>query len=445
MQKAHFHDFNLIPVDQIDRKEHITYLTQVCNRCAIHPHVRIMAIEIFDQLKMIPQGEQKNLFTLTCVYLSFHCRDEEDLNAAEKIENLIREMKLEDEILHLMAEVNSWLGDSIYGNSFSRAYSFVLGKHLSPEDELLLLEEYACHSSRLFDPDESKHFSLLSEQDRNNIKQRMKRLERNYYYKYNPCFDTGIEIDCGSYGSIYSYKDEEEYFVIKKSKNSNVPRTVAAIREIALLSAVMHENIVHIYGWSYHNGYFYLLLTKGTPLPVSIDSIRKYGPDVLRALDHLHSSGFFHRDLKPEHLLLKDPEDGEGVMLIDFGISREEARRGLTSKQASPPLIAPEMFKYRQHNYDAAIDIWQFGILVAWMIKGDLFCGISWDMENIQRQIFYFKNNLPVTSMSQSPAYRLSDIKDEDARDLIRKCLTDCPEQRPKAKDLINHPFFKAK
>jgi serine/threonine protein kinase len=47
---------------------------------------------------------------------------------------------------------------------------------------------------------------------------------------------------------------------------------------------------------------------------------------VVRALAHLHAHGFFHRDVKPENILIGA---GLAVKLADFGQARQHAARSL--------------------------------------------------------------------------------------------------------------------
>lgn len=87
---------------------------------------------------------------------------------------------------------------------------------------------------------------------------------------------------------------------------------------------------------------------------------------ILAGLDFLHRNRVVHRDLKPENVLLQ-----EGIpRLTDFGLSRALASAGLSSRVAGTPhYMSPEAF---QGHYTPASDIWSAGVLLHWLVSGEL-------------------------------------------------------------------------
>ena len=74
---------------------------------------------------------------------------------------------------------------------------------------------------------------------------------------------------------------------------------------------------------------------------------------VLSAVAYLHDHGIVHRDLEPENLLFRTPEDNADLLIADFGLSRimdEEQFHVLTTTCGTPGYMAPEIFKKSGHG-----------------------------------------------------------------------------------------------
>lgn len=102
---------------------------------------------------------------------------------------------------------------------------------------------------------------------------------------------------------------------------------------------------------------------------------------LLAGLQYMHRSGLYHRDVKPDNVLLN--KDCHPV-LADFGLAREV---GGSSDNLSWYVVtrwyrAPELL-YKV-EYDGSVDVWALGCVLAEMISGKpLFQGIN-DVEQLQ-------------------------------------------------------------
>ncbi|HEX5693173.1 MAG TPA: TonB family protein [Arenimonas sp.] len=147
-------------------------------------------------------------------------------------------------------------------------------------------------------------------------------------------------------------------------------------REARLIAKLEHPHIVPLYNYGIDDGvpWMALRLVRGGHLGERLerDAIGReaglaYFTMVADALDHAHSLGVVHRDLKPQNVLLG--EHGE-LYLADFGISRMlQGRTTITSTGAvlgTPQYMSPEQAQDSQVG--PATDIYALGVMVyQWM------------------------------------------------------------------------------
>lgn len=180
-----------------------------------------------------------------------------------------------------------------------------------------------------------------------------------------------------------------EYVAIKKirleKEEDGVPST--AIREISLLKNLKHPNVVELKEVLFSQEQLYLVfeyleydLKKymkkvNSALPAAQTQSFLY--QLLQSLVFLHSNRIFHRDLKPQNLLISD--DGKTIKLADFGLARAF---GLPIKTYTHEVVTlwyrcPEILLSQKH-YSLGVDLWSTGCIFAEMAqKKPLFMGDS--------------------------------------------------------------------
>ncbi len=81
--------------------------------------------------------------------------------------------------------------------------------------------------------------------------------------------------------------------------------------------------------------------------------------DLLSALQSLHRSGIFHRDIKPDNILLK----GKRPAFIDFGLATDQ--NSYKSSTGTLIWMAPEVYKKNTSSDSAKADIYSAGLVIA--------------------------------------------------------------------------------
>lgn len=143
------------------------------------------------------------------------------------------------------------------------------------------------------------------------------------------------------------------------------------LREINSLRKLIHPNIVKLKEVIRENDELHLVFEfmeanlyeymKGRLKPFPESKVRNIMFQTMQALHHVHKHGYFHRDMKPENLLVS----GDSVKLADFGLAREiRARPPFTDYVSTRWYRAPEVL-LRSSVYNSPLDIWACGCIMA--------------------------------------------------------------------------------
>ncbi len=153
-------------------------------------------------------------------------------------------------------------------------------------------------------------------------------------------------------------------------------RFYAESQAVAMLS---HPNIVAVYDVSHSNNTDYIVmeLIEGITLKQYINrkgtlgwkEALHFSTQITKALQHAHSRGIIHRDIKPQNIMIL--KDGS-VKVADFGIARLIATPNTLTQEAlgSVHYMSPEQAK--GGAVDARSDIYSVGVVMYEMITGRL-------------------------------------------------------------------------
>ncbi|KAI9342903.1 kinase-like domain-containing protein [Obelidium mucronatum] len=254
-------------------------------------------------------------------------------------------------------------------------------------------------------------------------------------------YQTLERIGKGSFGEVYRgvKKSNGQIVAIKVLDLDTDDEEIMDVqKEISVLSHIDNDYITR-----YHGSYLV-----GTKLWIVMDfaaggslrNLLKSGAieerciaiiarEILHALIYLHKSvKIIHRDIKAANILIT--ENGH-VKLCDFGVAGHMSTTGVrrNSFVGTPYWMAPEIITRSQYDFKA--DIWSLGITIIELATGNP----------------PFANHDPRKAIFLIPRSRPAQLEGDfspQIKEFIALCLTEEPEQRPSADELLKTRFIKS-
>ncbi|XP_063722108.1 cyclin-dependent kinase 1-like isoform X2 [Symsagittifera roscoffensis] len=245
-----------------------------------------------------------------------------------------------------------------------------------------------------------------------------------------------------------------------------------ALREVAILKWLSHPNIVTVYDHMIEDGNLYLVMecletdlknylhgpNGGLAEEELMDEIlaKSYMYQILNATCYCHMRGIFHRDLKPQNLLLNNRGQ---IKLCDFGLARTYS---LTSKRYTHEVMtmwyrAPEIL-LGSKTYGSDVDLWSIGVILyemlnkSYMFTGDceidqlykIFQVLGTPNENVWKGVGLLKYFDEFVFPQWEPQSWDSILTrpNKEAADLLKLLLTYNPSRRISAKAALHQSYF---
>ncbi|MEW5302585.1 MAG: hypothetical protein WDW36_005354 [Sanguina aurantia] len=275
----------------------------------------------------------------------------------------------------------------------------------------------------------------------------------------------------GTYGVVYRARDRHtnEIVALKKirleQEEEGIPST--AIREISLLKELSHDNVVKLHDVIHSEKRLYLVFEfLDLDLKKQMDSMPNFSKDhrliklflwhMLGGIAYCHSHRIFHRDLKPQNLLIDRGRNK--LKLADFGLARAFGVpvRAYTHEVVTLWYRAPEIL-LGSKTYSTPVDVWSIGCIFAEMINHrPLFPGDS-EIDQLYKifQVMATPDEGSWPGVSRLPDYRdtfprwrardLADILptlEPAGVDLLARMLTYAPDRRISARAAMQHEYF---
>ncbi|ANM70712.1 Protein kinase superfamily protein [Arabidopsis thaliana] len=193
------------------------------------------------------------------------------------------------------------------------------------------------------------------------------------------------KIGQGTYSNVYKAKDllSGKIVALKKVRFDNLEAESVKFmaREILVLRRLNHPNVIKLQGLvtsrvscSLYLVFEYmehdlsgLAATQG--LKFDLPQVKCFMKQLLSGLEHCHSRGVLHRDIKGSNLLI----DNDGILKIaDFGLATfydPKQKQTMTSRVVTLWYRPPELL-LGATSYGTGVDLWSAGCIMAELLAG---------------------------------------------------------------------------
>ncbi len=246
-------------------------------------------------------------------------------------------------------------------------------------------------------------------------------------------------IGSGGAGAVYCCRDKllGKRVAVKLLRFPSREQLIRFQNEAKALSRLRHPNIVEVFDFGIFEGQIPYLVLEFVPgksvLTVlrerdhtNIDLALYVTKKVVEALVYAHEHNVYHRDIKPDNILLSESENGDlSVKVTDFGLAKFKEQKPVDIEQqqltlsGTPGYMAPDMISGKE--FDARSEVYSVGCVLFEMLTGvlpiEVFAGKSFEQLPTLKDAIKIRKN--------------SEVEYPNAlENLVSKCLARQAEER---------------
>ncbi|EAX96167.1 TKL family protein kinase [Trichomonas vaginalis G3] len=245
------------------------------------------------------------------------------------------------------------------------------------------------------------------------------------------------KIGNGGFGTVFlgTRYSTGEYMAVKEIKPDKITTggLSSLFSEIMVMSKLKHRHVIELTG--IYNRRPYQIITRFCPgqslfdrlhrpqgKPLTTMQKTRLAYQMAKGLEHLHSQGVVHRDLKTLNILL---DNHDAAIIADFGLCGviTPKSKELTGSVGTPNYTAPEVLGHKKYN--ELVDVYSYGVIL-WEMATNLIP-------------FREKTQAEIIDHVVHRGLRLKIPKNitDGLRRLIVNCWAANPSERPQFKEIV--------